>query len=857
MGPVSRLLIQRIAEQVERHGIVVWYDPGGQYRELAEQLDRELPDTTLALYRESFFELRHEVDHLLEGEDPPRLVVYVPLDPAETHHALVELEVAGVVMKPGQQPPLRNTRLAVVARAALTPILGEDKVRELEKRIEAGQLTLADLDRLAEQGEWVMKGVLGLVYDKSEPQEIALEFITRPDLDSELESKGAVEELRSFLAEVFGVDLSPEEPLEELRARFVRHLLATEFITGLEQIPGRLKTVPIAPEGPAREAVIRLVHTWRARRDLLEDYLHHAAQVERELGLHRIGFGLETATSETFPVVEEKLQEAVEARLLEAPSKDLVELAERRRAGFWAEARAEVQARWALIATTGRVFLEAERVEKALKAPPKDAAGFLHAYASAEEPWCLLDTYHRHMERRFHTFEFHEKHGTLERLVYKARERYVAVGSALATAFLKAYAEAGFTLPGLLSQREVWRDRVRPLLETHKVAYFLVDALRYEIARELKALLEEDFEVELEPVVATPPTITTVGMAALLPDAENELRVSAQRGNLLVEVDGVPLKDRASRVRYLEEHAGVPVVSLKLEDLLPSPKKRVREAIKEARFVLVTSQEIDALCEGDNIPLARRTMDSVQEEIAKACRILARLGVEHIIITADHGYLFGEELGPEMKVDPPGGETLRLHRRVWIGRGGRVDEAYLRAPLSAFGIASDLEVATPWGFAGFKVQGGARAYFHGGLSPQELVIPVVQLVPKRVPPATVEISWRLIPGSRKLSTRFFSVQITGEITGLFKGPAPKVRLEIRAAGKPVSQPVTASYGFEEASGAVQLRFSQDDPQKLEPNTVTLMVVEEIREKMVSVHLLDATSEVELARLDNLEVAISI
>jgi len=857
VGPVSRLLLERIAEQVERHGIVVWYDPEGHYRELAEHLDRELPDTTVALYRGSFFELRHEIDPLLEGEDPPRLVVYVPLDPTETHHALVELEVAGVVMKPGQQPPARNTRLAVVARAALTPIFGEGKVRELEKKIEAGQLTLADLDRLAEQGERVSRGVLRLVYDRGEPQEIALAFITRPDLDAALEAKGAVEELRGFLADVFGVDLPSEEPLEELRARFVRHLLATEFITSLEQIPDRLKTVSIAPEGPAREAVVRLVHTWRARRDLLEDYLHHAAQVERELGLYRIGFGLEAARSETFLVVEEKLQEAVEAGLLEAPSKKLVDLAERRRACFWAEAKAEVQARWALIATAGRVLLEAERVEKALKAPPNDVAGFLHAYTSAEEPWCLLDTYHRHMERRFHTFEFHEKHSTLERLVYKARERYVAVGSALTTAFLKAYAEAGFTLPGLLSQREVWRDRVRPLLETHKVAYFLVDALRYETARELKAILEEDFEVELEPGVATPPTITMVGMAALLPGAENELRVSAQGGNLLVEVDSVPLKDRASRVRYLEEHAGVPVVSLKLEDLLPSPKRRVQEAIKTARFVLVTSQEIDALCEGDNIPLARRTMDSVQEEIAKACRVLARLGVERVVITADHGYLFGEELGPEMKVDPPGGETVGLHRRVWIGRGGRADGAYLRTPLEAFGIASDLEIATPWGFAGFKVQGGARAYFHGGLSPQELVIPIMQLVPKRVPPATVEISWRLTPGSRKLSTRFFSVQITGEITGLFKGQAPKVRLEIRAAGKPVSQMVSASYGFEEASGAVQLRFAEKDPHKLEPNTVALMIVEEIHEKTVSVHLLDAASEVELARLDNLEVAISI
>ena len=50
----------------------------------------------------------------MDGEEPPRLVVYVQMAQEQTHHALIELEAAGVVMQPSQQPPMRNTRLAVV-----------------------------------------------------------------------------------------------------------------------------------------------------------------------------------------------------------------------------------------------------------------------------------------------------------------------------------------------------------------------------------------------------------------------------------------------------------------------------------------------------------------------------------------------------------------------------------------------------------------------------------------------------------------------------------------------------------------------------------------------------------------------
>ena len=100
-------------------------------------------------------------------------------------------------------------------------------------------------------------------------------------------------------------------------------------------------------------------------------------------------------------------------------------------------------------------------------------------------------------------------------------------------------------------------------------------------------------------------------------------------------------------------------------------------------------------------------------------------GVKTIVLAADHGHLFADEIGEDMKIEAPGGKTEDLHRRVWVGVGGNSEPSYLRTSLASLGVDSDFDIATPWTFACFKSKGGARAYFHGGLSPQELIIPVV------------------------------------------------------------------------------------------------------------------------------------
>ena len=135
-GVVTDHLVQLIAKQLDDRGLVVWYDPEQAYDGVAAEL--RLPSTTVARYDDSFLQLRKEIDHLLNDSRPPRLVVYVPIEQEKTHSALIELDCAGVVIQPRQQPPACNTRLSVVARNALKPILGEDQVGEIERQVEAG-----------------------------------------------------------------------------------------------------------------------------------------------------------------------------------------------------------------------------------------------------------------------------------------------------------------------------------------------------------------------------------------------------------------------------------------------------------------------------------------------------------------------------------------------------------------------------------------------------------------------------------------------------------------------------------------------------------------------------------------------
>jgi hypothetical protein len=863
VGVVTETLVQLIAKQVDEKGLVVWYDPEQAYGTAAAELS--LLNTTVAQYEGSFFKLRKQVDHLLNGSQPPRLVIYVPFERTETHSALIELDSAGVIMQPRQQPPTCNTRPSLVARNALKPILGEDQVAEIERQVESGKLSLVDLDSLGEKGKDISTGVLTLIFGSANPQEVALAFLHGDRYDEEISKKEAQKELRHLLQVSFGIELATAEALSNWRIRLGRHVMLTDLFAALKKkVPPSLSSVAVATSTGGIDACVRLARTWRNGRDVRDSYVAVANKVEQELGLEKLELSVEPLKeNETFLCVERALLVHVESELLKAATPALRELAEYRRSRFWADVIPAIQARWALIGSAADLLIEADRVGKALKAAPTTIPALVRAYAEDDEPWCLLDTHHRNMESRKYNFEFgsSKEHHWLEKLITKAEQRYTEVGSELAKTFITQFQKAKHPVKGLLRQRDIFEKQVKPLLGEGKVAYVWVDALRFEMARELYRLLKDDFEADIEPAIGTIPTITEIGMAALLPKAHESDRVVAiGGGKLALETDGKVIKDRKDRVAFLKDNAGVAVFDAKLENLLPKPTKKVKEGIESAKLILITSQEIDELCEADNITQARLQIDSVLSQLRRCVRVLADNGITTIVLAADHGHLFADEIGEDMKIESPGGKVEDLHRRVWVGVGGNSEPSYLRTSLASLGVDSEFDIATPWTFAVFKTKGGGRAYFHGGLSPQELIVPVVVMhsAAKPAVPSTA-IQWTLTPGTAKLTTRFFSVQIAGSESesSLFELEPPKVRIELRANKKCVSLPVSASYGFEDATGEVKLRVAENDKKRIEPNTVTVMLTEEISQKAVGVYLLDATTGAELAAPLTVDVAISI
>jgi hypothetical protein len=856
MGKVSDCLRSMVKKQVDDHGIVIWYDPEGHYAEFIENLD--LPGTPKELYDGSFFDLRSRIEPYMGGVEAARLIVYVPLDQDKTYHALVEAEAAGVVLRPGAQPWTLNTRLSVIAKAGLKKLRSSEEVSRIVKQVDAGKLNLSDLDRIADGTGGDQAGILSIIFSSSNPQDIALKLLSSDRYDAEIVKKDVLRDLESLLQNELEISPIDGEGLADLRTRLARYILITEFLINIKgEIPVQLSSVKVASKPATREACAALAQTWRLRRDLRESYVDQATKVSNEFNFSNIKFSLDQILEvDTFLELERALQDFIEESLLVGADKGLVEIARSHQSSFWSEQIPDTQARWSLIASAGQVLLESDRVDREIRSSLDDVKSFFDSYTSGDHPWYLLDTSHRNMEQKFHNFSFLGAEDRLQRLVYRARNRYMDAGSAMAERFLRLYEKDKFKINSTLRQSEIFEKKVRPTLEEGPAAYIWVDALRFEMAQELVRILSDEFNCEILPAIGSVPGITEIGMASLLPGAQDARIVSVGDGKIGLDFGGRIIKNRSDRISFLKEKLNLEVFDLWLDDLLPTPKPPVIDGIKGANLVLVTSPEIDDLGESGNIVLARRVMDDIFLMLQRALRALVKQGVKNIIVTADHGYLFGEELGADMKIDSPGGSTADLHRRIWIGYGGAANPNYMRAKISDFGLGGDFEIAAPWNFACFKAKGGLKAYFHGGLSPQEILIPAISLTPKpEIKEEARDIIWSLDYGGKKITTGFFSVKVSGRNKGPTAIIPPKVRVELREGNDRISKPVAASYGFEDATGDVQLKTSEKDTWSIDPNTIIVMITKPPSQKKLKIYVLNASNDEMLTSSKEIEVSM--
>ena len=201
---------------------------------------------------------------------------------------------------------------------------------------------------------------------------------------------------------------------------------------------------------------------------------------------------------------------------------------------------------WKLISSSALLNNLAEDIRSEISTSGADAKTMVERYTdySSSTAWYHLDHLHRHLEIAYSDYCRSEaEDGTnLDRMIPTVTRAYYETIELIAETFSDAIIKDNFRLDGLLTQRQIFSKIVNPKLSQGKTAYFLVDALRYEMGVDLCESLNAK---KIKFALATPPTITPVGMAALLPRAEEDfglVNIKTKTAPLTSKIDDKVLK---------------------------------------------------------------------------------------------------------------------------------------------------------------------------------------------------------------------------------------------------------------------------------------------------------------------------
>jgi hypothetical protein len=292
--------------------------------------------------------------------------------------------------------------------------------------------------------------------------------------------------------------------------------------------------------------------------------------------------------------------------------------------------------------------------------------------------------------------------------------------------FLDRVQSEGWPPDGVLRQTQIFDRFVDPHAQAQeKVAYFLVDSMRYEMGCDLVSALASLGEVSLAPAAAVLPTCTAFGMAALMPGADGALTLATKDGNAIPALGDTPLPDCASRISLLRARYGTRLFETPLHKVMSVSAKTLAGRIGGADVVVVRSSA-DDLPENLSLYQARKYMSDALADLRKAAGWFAKMGFRYQVFAADHGHVLLPEIPAGDVIGAPDGKWALSKRRCRLGHSLSASQGVVILKARSVGIVGDQpELCVPTGFKTFE---RGEGYFHEGVSLQECVIPVVKLV---------------------------------------------------------------------------------------------------------------------------------
>ncbi|MDO5135221.1 MAG: BREX-1 system phosphatase PglZ type A [Eubacteriales bacterium] len=290
----------------------------------------------------------------------------------------------------------------------------------------------------------------------------------------------------------------------------------------------------------------------------------------------------------------------------------------------------------------------------------------------------------------------------------------------------------------LTKQIEFYHKSVQYAKE--QLVVIISDALRYEVGMTLFEVLQSDEKctATMKAMASTLPSITQYGMAALLPHKTLELledysvRIDGQKVDTLEQRQAILQKYKeASRCVQYDEIKNMSVADL-------------RSIFTRQEVVYIYHNQIDA--RGDKANTENEVFDACEEAVEEIRTLIHRLTTSanrsRFIVTADHGFLYRRnkltesdkvsfpkgEGGPGYKASSEAGSPTVAGRRYLMSENGMMSEGTASQELCIMmGNQDTRKVSYPVGADVFKLPGSGMNYVHGGSSPQEMLVPLIEV----------------------------------------------------------------------------------------------------------------------------------
>ena len=592
-----------------------------------------------------------------------------------------------------------------------------------------------------------------------------------------------VDEAKDFLSRSLGLTLKTKsKSVAPISDEIWRYVLFSEFVFDLpEPLPNALHNVPKAPTF-AQPIIFDVCD--RLRKDTRHSghYIDRASGIELELNLPNLCESIvDLGERDTFPFEERTFLRNATSYILNGQIDEARSMLVRQTSSVWIS-KGSSQLQWDVIRAALALLDECTLLLTSLSSRCRNLDDLIAFYISGITK---ADRFHRELETTIN--QLLDLDGEFDQVTTLARNQYTKLVDSAHNHFLRLLSNSSWPPKDFLSSTNIFDNHVAHRLQEsgRRVAYLMVDALRYELGLELHKLLSEDSPAEISTVCAPFPTITKVGMASLLPGASNGLHLSVSDNEIVPSLSANSVTNVTQRMQVFAAKYGDRFTEMQLSEFLKS-KASVKETVD---LIVLRSNEIDSHLELNPSALLGFVKQSFQQ-IRGAVSKLKRLGFNEVIIVTDHGFVLSSAPSHGNVCQRPQGQWIyNAHERMLLGNGIADDFNILFASTTLGADTSVPLMATPKSLSAYRA---GLNYFHGGVSLQEAIVPmiVVKLDSSQnvLTSCQVQISYK--GGAKRITTRIPVLDVTLTVDDIFSQEI-SVELLIEAHdanGKVVGEP---------------------------------------------------------------------